>query len=131
MTVFVLFDFKLAFNSICHIFLLAQAPKFNFDDNFLMFLYNFLIDRFINVEGSYLTLCCCEIGQRTGPAGVLFIIVISSAANAVQYCDVDLFAAEVLPRQKSQILTSSQTIDFINFDICNKSWFGHQPLGLV
>lgn len=68
------FDSKLAFNRVRHIFPLTQTRKINFDDNSLMFLFNFLTNQFINVDGSCPTLRSYGIGQEIDFAGVLLLI---------------------------------------------------------
>lgn len=130
-TILISFDFRLAFNSVWHLFLLFAARGLNFDDSSIELLHHFLSGRCINVDGTVPESCSCGIGQGTGPAGTLFNVAIDTAITSFTYCEVDLFADDLRARLRTRLCDISDAVKRINLDICSfAAWAANSGFSL-
>lgn len=90
-TLLILYDFKKAFDSIGHVFLITVLRYFNFSDHAISFIHIYLSDRSMMCNGSSKCNYSCGVGQGSGPGCDLFLAFINSVFGSFIYLLVLLF----------------------------------------
>lgn len=116
-TILILFDFSLAFNSVDLNLLFTILRQLNFSDNALRLLHSYLTNRVFCLEGATPGTTTCGVGQGAGPGGNLFNLIMNFAMTVLVHSKGLMFADDFQIYAHSSVENLPTTVSKLNGDI--------------